>query len=180
MQPVHAEEHNGFKLEVFQDTDPECPREWDHLGTMVCFHGRYSLGDKHEWEQDPQGFRKWLAGQRGAIILPLYLYDHSGITMNTTGFHCPWDSGQVGWIYVTQAAVLKEFGRKRVSRKLRTRVENMLRAEVAEYDQFIRGDVYGYVLSTPCKECEEPQEKDSCWGFYGFDYCLQEARRAAS
>lgn len=32
------------------------------------------------------------------LMLPLYLYDHSGITMNTTGFSCPWDSGQVGWI----------------------------------------------------------------------------------
>ena len=30
------------------------------------------------------------------LMLPLYLYDHSGITMNTTGFSCPWDSGQVG------------------------------------------------------------------------------------
>ena len=25
----------------------------------------------------------------GMVILPLYLYDHSGITMNTTGFSCP-------------------------------------------------------------------------------------------
>ena len=24
------------------------------------------------------------------LMLPLYLYDHSGITMNTTGFSCPW------------------------------------------------------------------------------------------
>ena len=31
----------------------------------------------------------------GMVILPLYLYDHSGITMNTCGFSCPWDSGQV-------------------------------------------------------------------------------------
>ena len=30
------------------------------------------------------------------VILPLYLHDHSGLTMNTSGFHCPWDSGQVG------------------------------------------------------------------------------------
>ena len=30
-----------------------------------------------------------------AIVQPLYLYDHGGITMNTTGFSCSWDSGQV-------------------------------------------------------------------------------------
>lgn len=33
------------------------------------------------------------------IILPLYLYDHGGITIKTNPFSCPWDSGQVGWIY---------------------------------------------------------------------------------
>ena len=37
----------------------------------------------------------------GFVFLPLYLFDHSGITMNTSGFSCPWDSGQVGWIFCT-------------------------------------------------------------------------------
>ena len=44
------------------------------------------------------------------LMLPLYLYDHSGITMNTTGFSCPWDSGQVGWIYASKEDALREFG----------------------------------------------------------------------
>ena len=34
------------------------------------------------------------------ITLPLYLMDHSGLAMQTTSFNDPWDSGQVGWIYV--------------------------------------------------------------------------------
>ena len=46
----------------------------------------------------------------GMVILPLYLYDHSGITMNTCGFSCPWDSGQVGWIYAS--AMDSSFSRK--------------------------------------------------------------------
>jgi hypothetical protein len=29
-----------------------------------------------------------------------------------------WDWGQVGWIYVTKADVLKEWGKKRMSKKL--------------------------------------------------------------
>ena len=41
------------------------------------------------------------------VILSLYLYDHSGITMNTTGFSCPWDSGQVGWIYADADCIKK-------------------------------------------------------------------------
>ena len=42
------------------------------------------------------------------IILPLYLYDHSGISMKTTPFSCQWDSGQVGWIYVEKKKCLQE------------------------------------------------------------------------
>ena len=47
----------------------------------------------------------------GMMILPLYLYDHSGITMNTTGFSCPWDSGQVGWIYADRRRIEAEYGK---------------------------------------------------------------------
>lgn len=43
------------------------------------------------------------------IILPLFLYDHSGITMNTSGFNCPWDSGQVGIIYISKKKAKEEF-----------------------------------------------------------------------
>lgn len=36
--------------------------------------------------------------------------DHSGLAMQTTSFNDPWDSGQVGWIYVSKEDALKEFG----------------------------------------------------------------------
>ena len=41
------------------------------------------------------------------LMLPLYLYDHSGLAMSTESFsgrapHAEWDSGQVGWIYVSK------------------------------------------------------------------------------
>lgn len=38
-------ENNKFKLEIFQDLEPVNPREFETLGTMVCFHKRYELGD---------------------------------------------------------------------------------------------------------------------------------------
>lgn len=48
------------------------------------------------------------------LMLPLYLYDHSGLAMSTETFvgkavHAEWDSGQVGWIYVSKEDALKEF-----------------------------------------------------------------------
>jgi len=57
------------------------------------------------------------------IILPLYLYDHSGITMNTTGFSCGWDSGQVGYIVMSYEKIRKEYNWKNITKKRRTQIE---------------------------------------------------------
>ena len=43
-------------------------------------------------------------------ILPLYLYDHSGLTMSTNDFGDRWDSGCVGFIYMDKDTAMKELG----------------------------------------------------------------------
>lgn len=52
--------------------------------------------------------------------------------------------------------------------------EKYLKSEVETYDQYLTGDVYGYVI-----EDKEGEELDSCWGFYGEEYCLEEAKSIA-
>ena len=49
------------------------------------------------------------------IVMPLYLLDHSGLAMQTESFHDPWDSGQVGWVYVSKEDALKEFGGEKMT-----------------------------------------------------------------
>lgn len=51
---------------------------------------------------------KWKLLEKHAqiIFMPLFLYDHSGITMNTCGYSCRWDSGQVGYIYTDRKTIL--------------------------------------------------------------------------
>lgn len=101
------------------------------------------------------------------MILPLYLYDHSGITMNTTGFSCPWDSGQVGWIYATGEDVVKEYGS--ITPETLEKAKDLLQGEVEYYDHYIRGDCYGLQLF------KGEEEIDSCWGFIGDPSDLKEA-----
>jgi hypothetical protein len=127
---------------------------------------------------------------REVVMLPLYLYDHGGITMNVGGYSCPWDSGQVGYIYVTRADVLKEYSAKRLTKELRAKAERILRDEVKTYAQFLEGDVYGYVIyeiNEPCDCDPEPwngecdctkhaEVVDSCWGYYGSDAALDEGK----
>ncbi len=177
-------EYKGLTINVVTDSEPESPREWCNLGTMYCEHRRYSLGDdnaKDKLIEDIRNSPKYRAGWEdkydftygaglmkmaelcGFIILPLYLYDHSGITMNTTGFSCPWDSGMVGFIYVTRDDALAELGVSRLTEKGRKRIEGMLRGEVATYDQFIRGEVYGWYVD------DEDGNLYSCWGYFDLE-----------
>jgi hypothetical protein len=174
---------SNYLIEVIQDESPESPREWDNLGTMICFHGRYDLGDKHDYQSgDYSGWdeqRKDIEKKENAcVILPLYLYDHSGITMKTSPFGCNWDSGQVGWIVVSKEQVRKEYNVKRINKELIEKVTKVLEGEVETYDQYLTGDVYGYRISK-VTECdfghEHKEEVDSCWGFYGEEECMTEA-----
>lgn len=189
--PIHEETYRDHTIKILHDPDPENPRDYDNLGTMSCWHRRYDLGDRHDHD-DPRDLLIDLCGlasdtdqsmnalfaraEKHAIILPLYLYDHSGITMNTTGFHCPWDSGQVGYIHVTLENIRKEYGITRVSRDLRARVAEHLRQEVRTYDHYLTGNCYGFIVE------KDNDEVASCWGFLGDHdgYCLEEAKSSVS
>lgn len=170
--PVETIDYKGHKIEIHYDTDAESPRDWDNVGVMVCWHSRYNLGDKHGFES-PQAFQEWIKeAEPDAVVLPLYLYDHSGITMSTGSFGDPWDSGQVGYIYVTKKRALEEYGDvgKIWNKKAKTTAEKHLKGEVETYDSFLRGEVYGYNI-------EGPLSDDSCWGFLGDkDECIAEAK----
>jgi len=114
MEHTDETRNGNYITRTYQEDSPECPRSWDNLGTMVCFHNRYNLGDKHDYNSnDYNGWDEMekdiIKRENVGVILPLYLYDHSGITMNTTGFSCRFDSGQVGFIFVNEKKC-KEMG----------------------------------------------------------------------
>jgi hypothetical protein len=164
---------DGSVLEIHHDSSPESPREWDNLGTMAVFHKRYSFGDEvdisgddyNSWDEMEAAIKEKF---KPAAILPIYMYDHSGVTINTTGFSCQWDSGQVGFIFTTQ----KQMDLLGVTIKngqtwgeFVEDMENQLRGEVETMDQYISGEVYGFVVKD-----QDGEEQDSCWGFYGDDH----------
>lgn len=110
------------------------------------------------------------------VMLELFLYDHSGLTMRTEGFSCPWDSGQVGFIYATREQVCKEFGEwtaDSIEQAKRT-----MESEVETYRQYLEGDVWGYEVVQKHEDGTE-DVLDSCWGCYDMDYCKEEAMRSA-
>jgi hypothetical protein len=105
------------------------------------------------------------------VIRCLFLYDHSGITMSTSPFNCPWDSGMVGFAFMDEERMKKNFMVEEVTDDIRARTRKLIDGEVKQYDQYLTGDVWGYVI-----EDREGEQVDSCWGFYGADYCEEEGK----
>ena len=175
-----------YLIEIHNDDSPESPREWDNLGTMLCFHRRYNLGDKHEYDfKDYTGWEEMKADiikkEKPLVILPLFLYDHSGITMSTGDFNDRWDSGQVGFIFVSKKKAQEEYNLKTFTKNRIKKIEEYLKGEVETYDQYLRGDIYGYKVFEILDENEDEndddnrEELDACWGFYGQESCMSEA-----
>lgn len=172
---------DGATVEVFYDTDEyNNPRDWDNAGTMYCWHGRYDLGDKKPAEADM--YAKDLP--EGSLVIWLYLYDHSGITMRAmtdsqvvgvtenivpdkNPFSDPWDSGCVGYTFITLDDIEREFGGDY------EKAEACLRSEVETYDTYLTGEVYGYSIYThdKCGECGHNKSEfvDSLSGIFGTD-----------
>ena len=188
------------------DHESADPRDNDNLGTMICMHNRYTLGDsKHyalpeeqrlffndqgepvEDEADAESYGSliisgsgvfkeaeqslWflkLVEAEGGVVMPLYLYDHGGVTMSTSTFSDPWDSGVVGYIYVTRAKLVEEYGD--ASEETKTTARNVLESEVKEYAMFLEGDVWKFEITSPNED-----ECDSCHGILGYENCESEA-----
>ena len=164
-------------LRIERDDYTDSPRERSNVGVMVCSHNRYTLPNEADLNFDE--FNSWgeiedyLIKEKGAIeVLPIYMYDHSGITISTSysyPYNDRWDSGQIGFIYTTRDRIKELVGRKLSKKELK----NMLNDEVKTYDQYLTGEVYKFELVKlhKCKCCGHISEElvDSCGGFYAIE-----------
>lgn len=171
-------ENKKFNIDIIYDENAESPREWDNLGKMICFHSRYNLPNEQDLTNfKTDNFNSWEEMKKELIkeydpclILPVFMYDHSGLSLNTGGFSCQWDSGQIGFILATKKQVMEEWKVKRISKKLKSLVESNLKGEVETYSNYLNGDVYGFEITD-----ENDEFLDSCYGFYEIEDAKKEA-----
>jgi hypothetical protein len=205
MSYVDSTERVGdYILQVIADDDPMSPREWDNLSHIYGQHRNYTIGDGEPPSDHlralqrggPRLLYRWLRRYQGLVAFTkLGMYEHSGITvypvpLGSNGHHAfdsdGWDSGTVGYAYVDRER-LDYMGTDQAD------AERVMLAEVQEYDNFVRGDVWGFVLSKPCDHedehdsdesiaaCPHSEIVESVWGFigdpkYAHDEGMAEAR----
>ena len=177
-------------ISMANDYDADPRMDDDGIITrMICWHRRYTLGDSHKYtdtadmlcsllrelnintddetEQDVPKMMTIL--QDFAVVLPLWLYDHSGISMScgerTYPYNDPWDSGQVGWIVLLKKDMEALY--TPIDKDWRRKALEICREDIRLYNLYLSGEVYAYSLYE--KEDKEWVEKEWCGHFYGTD-----------
>ena len=151
-----------FTTKITPSNHVENPREsFDCSGKMFCFHKKYDLGDKHDKKnEDFAGWNDMRAAleKEFDVVIPLYLLDHSGLTMSTTPFSCNFDSGQVGFICAT-ATEKSEL------------TKQTLLSEVKIYSMYLEGDVWDVSILD-----ENQNVVESLCEVYGYDFAETESK----
>lgn len=109
---------------------------------------------------------KWI--ENNMIVFKLWIYDHSGITINHSSIDSAnrgWDNSNVGFHYVTRERAIKEWGNKKFTKAVEEKAIACLEAELETYDDYVSGNVYGYRILD-----KEGDMIDSCYGFFGYDH----------
>lgn len=178
---VSAEVYRGHVISIWYDECPESPREWDNVAVLCLDHRRYTL----PWECDEVSKGDFDSGEElvkllksecsAAVIMPVWGYDHGNLAISTGSrtypFNDVWDSGMLGFAYVTRETILKELGLKRVSKRGLEWAERMIMGEIETYGAYLNGQIYGFSILN-----DDGDVVDSCAGFYDVEYLMTEAR----
>lgn len=134
---------------------------------------------------------------RGTLIgIPVYAYVHSGASVRcfegapSYPYDDRWDAGQSGYVYVGLETARAGWGtackngKRRLTKAARENVRRALRGYVEEFDKYLRGDCWGYVVDEAAEDPLRPGEQmldgndepvwdeggESCFGFFGDDW----------
>ena len=167
---VETFEHAGLQVSIEYDDMPCNPREeFEQFGRILYREGaRYTLGDEGASPEDMAEIMK----DPGKFALPVFAYIHGQTALSLGGFECPWDSGQSGIIYCDRGPDFDE-----------EQARKIFAGELETFTDYLNGSVYAYTVSreTTCEHCGETKSETvySCCGFYGLEYCTEEAKSAA-
>jgi len=167
-------EYRGYTIKIYQDEGTENPiQEWDMLGEFVCWHRRYNLGNSKRFDNPDE--LKAYAKKTRSILIPLYMYEHSGIALSLSNdgypFNDRWDAGQLGYVLIDRKKALKEYNAKIFTKALKDKAIETIRKEVELYNEFLRGEVYRFVI-----ENKKGEMTDSCGGCYGLEEIIEEVK----
>lgn len=101
-------------------------------------------------------------------ILPVYGYVHGGVSISTGSYGCPWDSGQIGWAFITRDSAKYMGITEDTSRE---ELEDYIRSDIDVIDKVYRGEVYT-IVREELDSSGEVKDWDCVSGYFGYHYAL--------
>ena len=163
---LKTETKNGYTLTLdLDDFADESPREYEE-STFFGFHRRVISPDPAP-HTDPERARA-IAMAPENICLPVFMYDHGARIYKASAdgnpFHCTWDSGLFGFIYIARADARRMYGIGRITETWRKKILADLAAQVSTYSQWANGELYRWTI-----EDADGAHVASCGGYYDAD-----------
>ena len=103
-------------------------------------------------------------------VLNVVMYDHGNVSYSVGRHYDEWDGGNAGLTFYT-AKQIKDMGHE--TQPSDEDLTKWLTGEIDEYSKWASGEVYGYVIKD-----RNGDDVDSCWGFIGHEYAVEEAKAA--
>ncbi len=178
--PSELEEKISVKLYV--DAESESPRaSFDHAGTLF-YEGRdFDLSDKgahlpmtgtYSTSRSDIELSARYVELQGGVALGVQIQDYGSSGARAYAV----DELEIanGLLWIDKETIEKEWTAHGTPDP-KTAALNCLKSEAEELDQYLSGDVFGYVIET----ADGDRHMDSCWGFYGQKYATEAAHEAA-
>lgn len=155
---------NGKIFDIYYDEGDESPRKiYDNGATIVILRGKYEspdeitdeleeIADEHDISLSKDCDLNALISalqEAGYYAVPVYILDHGSVHYSTHDFGDKWDSGMAGVAYAKKSGADEK------------KLQKMIDAELAEYETWANGNVYGISVCG-----EDGEVVDGEGGFY--------------
>jgi hypothetical protein len=175
---------DGETFRAFTAPDEARPKRWDAKYREAYDNAKRYYGDADsglavraagdDLRERQEEWDARVANSKRYYLSPLGAHIHGGVALCAGGVERDWDSGNIGYIVVDREAFKAEDGTLPDDK----RCEEIAEGLVAEWNTYLEGRVFGYMIEHTISGDEE-----SCWGFYCDDWagkdCLAEARSMA-
>jgi hypothetical protein len=165
----------NYTFELNYDQHPENPisEEFDCPIKLFLQHRRYNLGHKHnvnfrdfdnanellEYLKTEYSYKYWF---------PVYMYEHSGISLSISPFSCRFDSGTIGFAATNERTTENE-------------AIELIKRELTMYNAYLNGEVWSYQIieqtTCPCCEMTKKETIEYVGGFYDEYEAEKEAKK---
>lgn len=159
-------EYKGHTIKLVADSDARSPQEDSDAGLfLVANHRDFYVpepGEKRITNDAEELVNRW---KDTHWVFPLEAYIHSGVVLALSQEgNFPdrqWDVSQLGFVFAAKSEW-------RLSKSARKAALSLIET----WNQYLSGDVWGYIVG------EDSPFEDSCWGFYGKEYAIEQAKEA--